>query len=123
MIALSEPCVFHEDTFYEYFKPIRHSDAQHNIWGGLGLETFGEDFEIIRRHDPVFVWTVADGDSGDQWITAGVHYVNRVCYLVTEKPHDWIPVEFRIRNNGHSLKPLGLKRQLLKLERLVAERK
>jgi len=123
MVELSEPYVFHEDAFYEYFKPIRHPDAKHDIWGGLGLETFGEDFDIVRNQDPAFVWTVVDGDSGDQWITVGVHYVNRICYLVTEKPHDWNPVEFRIRNNGHSLKPLGLKRQLLKLERLIAERR
>jgi len=122
MVELSESYIFHEDAFYEYFKPIRHTDAKHDIWGGFGLETFGEDFDIVRTHDPVFVWTVVDGESGNQWITAGVHYVNRVCYLVTEKSHDWISVDFRIRSNGHSLKPLGLKRQLLKLERLIAER-
>jgi len=45
MATLSAPYVFHEDAFYEYFKPIRHSGAKHNIWGGLGLETFGEDFD------------------------------------------------------------------------------
>ncbi|HUX64911.1 hypothetical protein [Sulfuricella sp.] len=123
MVVFSEPCVLHEDAFYEYFKPIRHADTKPNIWGGLGLETFGEDFEIVRSHDPGFVWTVTDGDSGDQWITTGVHYVNRICYLVTEKPHDWIPVEFRIRMNGHPLTPVGLNRQLLKLDRLVTEHK
>ena len=123
MVALSEPCVLHEDTFYEYFKPFRHSDAKHNIWGGLGLETFGDDFEIVRRHDHRFVWTVADGESGDQWITTGVHYVNRVCYLITEMPHDWIPVEFQIRGSGRALTPLGLRRQLLKLDRMTAERR
>ena len=113
--------VFQEDTFYEYFKPYRHADAQHDIWGGHGLETFGKDFEIVCRHDPAFVWTVVDGDSGiDQWISAGVHYVNRVCYLVTELPHNSIPVEFRVRSALRSLTPLGLKRQMLKLERLLA---
>lgn len=120
MATLSAPYVFHEDAFYEYFKPVRHSGAKHKIWGGLGLETFGEDFDIVRSYDPLFVWTVADGDSGDQWITAGVHYVNRVCYLIAAKPHDWIPAEFRIRDGGNSLKPFGLTRQLLKLERLFA---
>jgi len=41
--------VFEEDTFYEDFKPIRHADAQHDIWGGHGLETFGKDFDTVRR--------------------------------------------------------------------------
>jgi hypothetical protein len=120
---VDKPCVLHEDTFYEYFKPFRHADAQHDIWGGHGLETFGKDFDTVRRQDPAFVWTVVDGDSGaDQWITTGVHYVNRVCYLVTELPHNSIPVEFRVRSEPHSLTPLGLKRQVSMLKRLLAAR-
>ena len=118
---MDESCVLHEDTFYAYFKPYRHADAQYNIWGGHGLETFGKDFETVCHHDPAFVWTVVDGGSGaDQWITTGFHYVNRVCYLITEIPHDWVLVEFRVRRGPHSLTQLGLKRQMLKLERLLA---
>ena len=117
---MDKPFVMHEDTFYEYFKPIRHPDAQYDIWGGHGLETFGEDLEIVRRHDPDYLWTGVDGDSGNQWITTGYHYVNRLCYLITEKPHNSILVEFRVRN-GHSLTPLGLKRQIMKLKRLMVE--
>lgn len=32
------------------------------------------------------VWTVVDGDSGAQWAMPGGHLVNRVAYIVTEKP-------------------------------------
>ena len=117
---MEKPLVLHEDTFYEYFKPIRHADAHYNIWGGHGLETFGEDFEIVRCCDPAFVWTVVDGESGDQWITTGVHYVNRVCYLITENPHNWMQLEFRVARRPHWLKPLRLKRQISKLQRLMA---
>jgi hypothetical protein len=118
---MNNPCVLHEDTFYEYFKPLRHAESQHNIWGGHGLETFGKDLETIRGHDPAYVWTVVDGDSGfDQWIIPGAHYVNRICYLVTELPHDLIPVEFRVQRGPRSLTPLGLKRQMSKLDRLLA---
>lgn len=37
---MNNPCVLHEDTFYEYFKPRRLREAQYDIWGGHGLETF-----------------------------------------------------------------------------------
>ena len=115
---MNKPCLFHEDSFYEYFKPFRHANAQHDIWGGHGLETFGKDFDTVRRHNPAFVWTVVDGDSGvDQWIVPGIHYVNRVCYLVTERAHDWIPVEFRVQRRPHLLTLPGLKRQISRLER------
>jgi hypothetical protein len=108
----------HEDSFYEYFKPRRLPEAQHDIWGGVGLETFGKDFDTVRRQDPRFVWTVLDDDSSrDQWIVPGLHYVNCVCYLVTEQPHDWINASFRVSMT--SLTPLGLRRQLSQIGRFL----
>jgi hypothetical protein len=41
-----EPLRLHEDVFYHYFKPYRHPAAQYEIWGGLGLETFGSDLAL-----------------------------------------------------------------------------
>ncbi|WP_374354208.1 hypothetical protein [Chitinimonas sp.] len=108
----------HEDAFYEFFKPYRHPQAKHDIWGGYGLETFGDDFQLVRSLDLDYVWTVVDGDSGDdQWITPGIRYVNRVCYLVTEIPHRGLEVDFRCSQQCRSLTSLGLKRQLNKLVR------
>ena len=114
-----KPIVLHEDAFYEYFKPIRHPEAQYDIWGGHGLETFGKDLDIVCGYDPAFRWTVVDGDSGsDQWIITGAHYVNRICYLITEMPHNWIDVEFRVRSRPSSLTSVGLTRQMSSLRRL-----
>jgi len=31
-----------------------------------------------------------------QWITSGIHYVNRICYLVTERAHNGLVVDFRV---------------------------
>lgn len=112
--------VLHEDAFYEYFKPYRHPAACHNVWGGLGLETFGKDLDTVRKLDGFYVWTVMDGDSGnDQWISPGIHFVNRICYLVTEKSHRGLDVEFRIPSRLNSLTPIGLKRQLNRIAHLA----
>ena len=116
---MSMPIVLHEDVFYEHFKPISHPEAQFEIWGGHGLETFGKDFEIVRRYDSAYVWTVIDGDIGsNQWIVPGIHYVNRICYLVSEVPHNGIDVEFRVRSHPSSLTELGLRRQLSRLKKM-----
>ena len=89
--------VFHEEVFYAYFRPFRHPAASYDIWGGDGLETFGDDFQIGKRINSSFLWTVVDGGEGaDQLIAPGLHYVNRVCYLLTSEPHDWAPIEFRV---------------------------
>jgi len=117
------PLILHEDAFDAFFLPYSHPQSHHNIWGGLGLETFGKDFELVRSLDINHVWTVIDsGDDANQWITTGVHYVNRICYLVTQKPHNWLMVEFRVPHNLRSLTPLGLKRQMRKLERAMAHK-
>ena len=104
----------HEDAFYEFFRPYRHPLSHHDIWGGIGLETFGEDLELVKSLPAEYLWTAVDGD-GDQWILPGIHTVNRICYLITETPHNWREIEFRIPHRGYSLTPIGLKRQMSQL--------
>jgi len=110
----------HEDAFYVFFKPYRHKRANYDIWGGLGLETFGPDFELVKQLPTTRVWTVIDGgDNLDQWILTGIHIVNRICYLVTETPHNWQKIEFRIPSQGYSLTQLGLLRQVNKIRKFM----
>ena len=53
---MQESNAFHEDVFYEYFRPFRHPSANFDIWGGLGLETFGDDLKLVRDYDENFVY-------------------------------------------------------------------
>lgn len=105
--------VFHEDAFYAYFQPFRHPSSHFNIWGGHGLETFGKDLQIARNFDPNCVWTVVEGDAGpDLWITPGLHYVNRICHLVTRAAHDDAPIIFRTEGRPRPITPIGLMRRM-----------
>ena len=115
--------VFHEDVFYEVFRPFRHPSSEFNIWGGLGLETFGSDLQLVNGYSDRFVWTVLDGSEGpDQWVAPGLHLVNRVCYLLTEVAHDWVPAEFRIKFRARGLTKVGLARRVSALHKLLQER-
>jgi len=58
-------------------------------------------------------------DRLDQWIAPGIHYVNRVCYLLTEVPHDWADVQFRVHHDLKSLTSIGLKRRLGTLRKIL----
>jgi len=117
---LQRTTVFHEDVYYAYFQPFRHPAAHFNIWGGHGLETFGDDFQVVKKYASNFVWTVVDGGEGpDQWITPGIHYVNRVCYLLTRVPHDWAPIEFRVERGFRALTPRGLAYRMTTLQRVL----
>lgn len=117
---IDEALQFHEDTFYEYFLPYRHPAASDKTWGGIGLEPYGEDFNLVKTIDSNFLWTVIDGsDNPHQWIIPGIHYFNRICYLITRVPHNELSVEFMIPNRCRSLTPIGLKRQINKLDKAM----
>jgi len=56
---MQKTTVFHEDVFYEYFRPFRHPLARFgDIWGDHGLETYGDDLQLAFKYDPDYVWTV-----------------------------------------------------------------
>ncbi len=120
---MSDYLALHEDAFYEYYKPYRHPKSAHNIWGGHGLETFGSDLELVMTSDRNHLWTVLeDGSCDDYWIATGFHYVNRTCYLLTEVPHYWVPIDFRVRcRPPTSLTQIGLARQISRIKRIERE--
>jgi len=76
---LPEILTLHEDAFYEFFRPYRHPQASCDIWGGIGLEAVGDDLELVKSLPVESVWTVVDGDNGNQWILTGIHTINRIC--------------------------------------------
>lgn len=58
---MQKTTVFHEDVFSEYFRPFRHPLARFgDIWGGHGLETWGDDLPLAFNYDSDYVWTVVE---------------------------------------------------------------
>jgi hypothetical protein len=53
---------------------------------GCLFETYGEELAFVRDQDPRTVWTLIDGDDGDQYVLSGFHLVNRIGYLVSTVP-------------------------------------
>ena len=117
---MMSPTTFHEDVFYEHFRPFRHDKSQFDIWGGLGLETDGHDLHLVGSFPAEYVWSVlGDCEGPDQWIAPGIHFVNRVSYMLTEVPHDWADVQFRAHHDLKSLTSISLKRRLSTLRKTL----
>jgi hypothetical protein len=68
--------------------PLRTNHLNpHACWSqgegrGCLFETFGEEFDFVRRQPPRTVWTLIDGDGGE-YLMSGFHLVNRLGYLVS----------------------------------------
>ncbi len=73
------------NRWMDVYKPIESSPQ--NIF----FETWQEETDRIKKicmergWDNSHIWTLLDED-GKTWITNGVRWVNRLNYIVTEKP-------------------------------------
>ena len=54
--------------------------------GGCLFETYGEALDFVQKQPPGTVWTLVDGDDGEQYLLSGFHVVNRIGYLVSTVP-------------------------------------
>ena len=77
-----------EDEFDKRY-PLRTNHLNpHATWAfgdarGCLFETFGEELDFVRKQHPSTVWTLVDGEDGDMYVHSGVHFVNRIGYLVS----------------------------------------
>ena len=53
---------------------------------GPVIELTEDEFDFVRRSDPLRVWTLIDADDGDLYVVSGLHLVNRVGYLLGRDP-------------------------------------
>jgi hypothetical protein len=77
------------DVWAEKFKPVnnhldKYATPEHP---NQMFETYDEEGDYIKSLDPKYVWTNVQGDMADL-LVAGVSYVNRLSYYVTEIPWD-----------------------------------
>ena len=53
---------------------------------GLMYETYGDEVEFVKSLPENRIWMYGDGDDGGTYIWSGWGFVNRIGYLVSEKP-------------------------------------
>jgi hypothetical protein len=88
---MNESILLTEDEFDQQYPLLPNHLSPNASWvigdgPGCLFETYGEELAFIRRQDPRFVWTLIDGDDGDPWVVSGMHFVNRIGYLVSTVP-------------------------------------
>lgn len=88
---MNSPIQLSEDEFDRHY-PLRvnHFDP-HASWAigegpGCLFAIYGEEPEFVRRQDPRTVFTLLDGDDGSLLLVSGMHYVNRIGYLLSTIP-------------------------------------
>src|SRR5580704_8479145 len=91
-----------EDEFDAQYPLLTNHLNPHATWAsgdhpGCLFETYGEELEFVRQQDPNTVWTLVDGDDGNQHLTSGYLFVNRIGYLIsTVAVPEGVDIEVRI---------------------------
>lgn len=80
-----------EDEFEQQYILLTNNLNPTAGWGygdsnGCLFETYGQELAFVTAADPNRVWTLVDGDDGDMYLVSGLHFVNRVGYLISHAP-------------------------------------
>lgn len=76
------------DDWEAKYKPIYNQNNDNPLWEDFKFETYGDDLAFVLAQDPRHVWTLVEGDDGNLYIVDGLHYVNRLNYVVTDLPFE-----------------------------------
>jgi hypothetical protein len=83
-----DPLEIKMDDFIKTYKPIKNITSEGRAYDGCMFETYGPELQKVKEHKQENIWTVIDGGGIHLDIIAGFHFVNRLGYIVTEKPWD-----------------------------------
>lgn len=81
-----------EDEFAAIYPLTRNPFDSTAGWGtgedgeSCLFEIYGEEFAFVQQQDPATVWTFEDAEDDQQLVVSGLHYVNRIGYLISSKP-------------------------------------
>jgi hypothetical protein len=71
------------------------------------LETYGADLDVVRAAKPKCVWTLVEGESGATYLMAGIHKINRLNFVISEKPWATGEEQFCYQNDFPEDESLG----------------
>lgn len=84
---MEEVVMITEDQFEEEFRPVKNPLVESAPFNDWMHETYGEELEHVRKQDPSHIWTIIETEE-KLFYVAGFHIVNRLGYIITEKP--WV---------------------------------
>ena len=88
---MSETFIEHtEDEFDDRYTLVRNHLDPHASWAygegpGCLFNTYGPELQFVTQQDPRTIWTLVDGDEGNQYVLSGFHFVNRIGYLISKE--------------------------------------
>ncbi len=79
-----------EDEFDDRYTLVPNHLDPHASWAfgegpGCLFNTYGLELDFVTQQDPRKIWSLVDGDEGNQYVLSGFHVVNRIGYLLSKE--------------------------------------
>ena len=85
---ISTNLILSEDEFDAKFTMIKNSVVEEeSSLDDCMFETYGAEFEFVKKYDEKYVWTYSDMADGRICFMAGFHDGHRIGYFITEQSH------------------------------------
>lgn len=89
------------DTWFDTYKPIPNNINPDSSFGGYMFETYGEEYEFVKKAHDNHIWMYGDGDDDGTYIWNGWGFVNRIGYFITEVPFsNGVDVQVTVSEGG-----------------------
>ena len=77
------------DKWEEKYTALKNpkSDEDDEGLSAIMFETYGEELETVRNHEPNKIWTIRDTEYG-LLLTAGFGLIDRFGYIISEQPYE-----------------------------------
>jgi hypothetical protein len=82
---------------FDEYKPVKNPLDPHSCYDGCMIETFEPQYDLVRKQwyrNKKCIWTVLDGEGSGLVVVSGLHFVNRMGYIITEIPWESETIEF-----------------------------
>jgi hypothetical protein len=78
------------NRFERDFTLIKNPLVKDASFDGCQFETYGKELDFVKTIPDDRILTIVTSDTGDKLvITPGFHFVNRMGYLITDKPVEY----------------------------------
>lgn len=85
-IKIESERIYTFDEWVEKYNPIKNEIEESSTYEGYAFETYGEELDFVREHNPENIWTIITNGADMSYLVSGMRWVDREFYFVTENP-------------------------------------
>jgi hypothetical protein len=85
-VKIESERIYTFEEWVEKYNPIKNEIEESTTYEGFAFETYGEELDFVREHNPENIWTIITNGADMSYLVSGMRWVDREFYFVTNNP-------------------------------------